>query len=50
MKKIRVEVFKEGCDFFMTVYVNDHYYTQEKSKNLKELLINAHDYLIAEVN
>lgn len=48
-KRIRVEVFKFEDDYRLVVYVNNNFYTQSTSKNLKQLLIDAHDYLTADL-
>lgn len=48
-KNIRVELFKYDDEYRLTVYIGNAYYTQHKSQNLKQLCIDAHEYLTADL-
>lgn len=48
-KKIRLTIFKWETEYRMTVYIDNAYYTEHREKDPKKLLLDAHEYLTADL-
>jgi hypothetical protein len=48
-KNVRLEIFKfDEEEYRLIVYVDNNFFTEHKNKDPKLLLIEAHEYLVAD--